>query len=60
MNYSPAPTKLERNPDTELLAAHLQDAYIEEMARWSGTGKGDDARESAWYRVAERAKELRA
>jgi hypothetical protein len=52
------------NPDTQLLAEHLRAAYEEvllEQIRVSDPGHAlDDARAAAWYRVAERAKELRA
>lgn len=50
------------NMDTELLAAKLAEAYAQAILdRVNGTGRLDqDAFDHAWYRVAERAKELRA
>lgn len=51
-----------RNPDTELLSSLLQQAYAEKMLEQiQGRGIIDQAvLDAAWYRVAERAKELRA
>lgn len=51
-----------RNLDTALLSQHLQEAYAEKMLEQiQGRGIIDQGvLDAAWYRVAERAKELRA
>jgi hypothetical protein len=52
---------LNRNPDTELLAAMLRAEFEEMMGADVGVELDADSRASlVWYRVAERAKELRA
>jgi hypothetical protein len=49
------------NPDTELLAAMLQQAHQEVLDAELVAELDDASRQKlAWYRVAERAKELRA
>ena len=50
---------MKRDPDTELLQAHLQEAYAEALKERLPV-LDDAAFDAAWYRVAERAKELRA
>lgn len=47
------------NPDTELLASMLSQAYAEVLMERLPV-LDDAAYRAAWYRVAERAKELRA
>lgn len=47
------------NPDTALLAEHLKAAYAEVMHD-RVPYLDEKAFDAAWYRVAERAKELRA
>lgn len=49
------------NPDTYLLADHLRAAFQEAMDAEVGIELDPESRATlAWYRVAERAKELRA
>lgn len=47
------------NPDTTLLADHLKAAYAEALTERLPL-LTDEAYDAAWYRVAERAKELRS